>query len=88
MGKGNVAFNAGGTAGKDYNNGFLAGGVAGDAVYGMGSISTSRGKYGVRGYGASAEVGMVPNNSVVHHAEGHVIHHEARDKQDWRKCIF
>ena len=81
VGKGNVAVNAGGTAGKEYNNGFVAGGVAGNTVYGMGSISTSRGKYGVRGYGASAEVGMVPNSSVVHHAEGHVIHHEARDKQ-------
>ena len=81
VGKGNVAFNAGGTAGKEYNNGFVAGGVAGDTVYGMGSISTSRGKYGVRGYGASAEVGAVPNGSVVHHAEGHVIHHVARDKQ-------
>ena len=88
VGKGNVAFNAGGTAGKDYNNGFLAGGVAGDTVYGMGSISTSRGKYGVRGYGASAEVGMVPNNSVVHHAEGHVIHHEARDKQIGENVFF
>ena len=81
VGKGNVAVNAGGTAGKDYNNGFLAGGVAGDAVYGMGTISTSRAKNGVRGYGASAEVGVVPNGSVVHHAEGHVIHHVARDKQ-------
>ena len=81
VGKGNVAVNAGGTAGKDYNNGFLAGGVAGDAVYGMGTVSTSRAKNGVRGYGASAEVGVVPNNSVVHHAEGHVIHHAARDKQ-------
>ena len=81
VGKGNVAFNAGGTAGKEYNNGFVAGGVAGDAVYGMGSLSASRGKYGVRGYGASAEVGVVPNGSVVHHAEGHVIHHVARDKQ-------
>ena len=79
--KGNVAVNAGGTAGKDYNNGFLAGGVAGDAVYGMGTVSTSRAKNGVRGYGASAEVGVVPNGSVVHHAEGHVIHHVARDKQ-------
>ena len=87
-GKGNVAFNAGGTAGKEYNNGFVAGGVAGDAVYGMGSISTSRGKYGVRGYGASAEVGMVPNSSVVHHAEGHVIHHEARDKQIGENVFF
>ena len=81
VGKGNVAVNAGGTAGKDYNNGFLAGGVAGDAVYGMGTVSTSRAKNGVRGYGASAEVGVVPNGSVVHHAEGHVIHHVARDKQ-------
>ena len=88
VGKGNVAFNAGGTAGKEYNNGFVAGGVAGDTVYGMGSISTSRGKYGVRGYGASAEVGMVPNNSVVHHAEGHVIHHEARDKQIGENVFF
>ena len=88
VGKGNVAFNAGGTAGKEYNNGFLAGGVAGDAVYGMGSISTSRGKYGVRGYGVSAEVGMVPNGSVVHHAEGHVIHHEARDKQIGENVFF
>ena len=88
VGKGNVAFNAGGTAGKEYNNGFVAGGVAGDAVYGMGSISTSRGKYGVRGYGASAEVGMVPNGSVVHHAEGHVIHHEARDKQIGENVFF
>ena len=88
VGKGNVAVNAGGTAGKEYNNGFLAGGVAGDAVYGMGSISTSRGKYGVRGYGASAEVGMVPNSSVVHHAEGHVIHHEARDKQIGENVFF
>ena len=81
VGKGNVAVNAGGTAGKDYNNGFLAGGVAGDAVYGIGAVSTSRAKNGVRGYGASAEVGVVPNGSVVHHAEGHVIHHVARDKQ-------
>ena len=88
VGKGNVAVNAGGTAGKEYNNGFVAGGVAGDAVYGMGSISTSRGKYGVRGYGASAEVGMVPNGSVVHHAEGHVIHHEARDKQIGENVFF
>jgi hypothetical protein len=88
VGKGNVAFNAGGTAGKEYNNGFVAGGVAGDTVYGMGSISTSRGKYGVRGYGASAEVGMVPNGSVVHHAEGHVIHHEARDKQIGENVFF
>ena len=88
VGKGNVAFNAGGTAGKDYNNGFLAGGVAGDAVYGMGTISTSRAKNGVRGYGASAEVGVVPNNSVVHHAEGHVIHHEARDKQIGENVFF
>ena len=88
VGKGNVAFNAGGTAGKEYNNGFVAGGVAGDTVYGMGSISTSRGKYGVRGYGASAEVGMVPNSSVVHHAEGHVIHHEARDKQIGENVFF
>lgn len=88
VGKGNVAVNAGGTAGKEYNNGFLAGGVAGDAVYGMGSISTSRGKYGVRGYGASAEVGVVPNGSVVHHAEGHVIHHEARDKQIGENVFF
>ena len=88
VGKGNVAFNAGGTAGKEYNNGFVAGGVAGDTVYGMGSISISRGKYGVRGYGASAEVGMVPNDSVVHHAEGHVIHHEARDKQIGENVFF
>ncbi len=88
VGKGNVAFNAGGTAGKEYNNGFVAGGVAGDAVYGMGSISTSRGKYGVRGYGASAEVGVVPKGSVVHHAEGHVIHHEARDKQIGENVFF
>ena len=88
VGKGNVAFNAGGTAGKEYNNGFVAGGVAGDTVYGMGSISTSRGKYGVRGYGASAEVGMVPNSSVVHHAEGHVIHHEARGKQIGENVFF
>lgn len=88
VGKGNVAFNAGGTAGKEYNNGFLAGGVAGDTVYGMGSISASRGKYGVRGYGASAEVGVVPNGSVVHHAEGHVIHHEARDKQIGENVFF
>ena len=88
VGKGNVAVNAGGTAGKDYNNGFLAGGVAGDTVYGMGSLSASRGKYGVRGYGASAEVGMVPNSSVVHHAEGHVIHHEARDKQIGENVFF
>mgnify|MGYP001643715203 CR=1 FL=1 len=88
VGKGNVAFNAGGTAGKEYNNGFVAGGVAGDAVYGMGSISASRGKYGVRGYGASAEVGMVPNGSVVHNAEGHVIHHEARDKQIGENVFF
>ena len=88
VGKGNVAFNAGGTAGKEYNNGFLAGGVAGDTVYGMGSISTSRGKYGVRGYGASAEVGVVPDGSVVHHAEGHVIHHEARDKQIGENVFF
>ena len=88
VGKGNVAFNAGGTAGKEYNNGFVAGGVAGDAVYGMGSVSASRGKYGVRGYGASAEVGMVPNGSVVHHAEGHVIHHEARDKQIGENVFF
>ncbi|MDO4873883.1 MAG: hypothetical protein Q4A35_01640 [Candidatus Gracilibacteria bacterium] len=88
VGKGNVAVNAGGTAGKEYNNGFVAGGVAGDTVYGMGSISTSRGKYGVRGYGASAEVGMVPNSSVVHHAEGHVIHHEARDKQIGENVFF
>lgn len=88
VGKGNVAVNAGGTAGKEYNNGFVAGGVAGDAVYGMGSISTSRGKYGVRGYGASAEVGMVPDGSVVHHAEGHVIHHEARDKQIGENVFF
>ena len=88
VGKGNVAFNAGGTAGKEYNNGFVAGGVAGDTVYGMGSISTSRGKYGVRGYGASAEVGMVPNGSVVHHAEGHVIHHEAQDKQIGENVFF
>ena len=88
VGKGNVAVNAGGTAGKEYNNGFVAGGVAGDAVYGMGSVSTSRGKYGVRGYGASAEVGMVPNSSVVHHAEGHVIHHVARDKQIGENVFF
>ena len=88
VGKGNVAVNAGGTAGKEYNNGFVAGGVAGDAVYGMGSISTSRGKYGVRGYGASAEVGVVPNGSVVHNAEGHVIHHEARDKQIGENVFF
>lgn len=88
VGKGNVAFNAGGTAGKEYNNGFLAGGVAGDAVYGMGSVSASRGKYGVRGYGASAEVGVVPDGSVVHHAEGHVIHHEARDKQIGENVFF
>ena len=88
VGKGNVAFNAGGTAGKEYNNGFVAGGVAGDAVYGIGAVSTSRGKYGVRGYGASAEVGMVPNSSVVHHAEGHVIHHEARDKQIGENVFF
>ena len=88
VGKGNVAFNAGGTAGKEYNNGFVAGGVAGDTVYGMGSLSASRGKYGVRGYGASAEVGMVPNGSVVHNAEGHVIHHEARDKQIGENVFF
>ena len=88
VGKGNVAFNAGGTAGKEYNNGFVAGGVAGDTVYGMGSLSTSRGKYGVRGYGASAEVGVVPKGSVVHHAEGHVIHHEARDKQIGENVFF
>ena len=88
VGKGNVAFNAGGTAGKEYNNGFVAGGVAGDTVYGMGSISTSRGKYGVRGYGASAEVGVVPNGSVVHNAEGHVIHHVARDKQIGENVFF
>ena len=88
VGKGNVAFNAGGTAGKEYNNGFVAGGVAGDAVYGMGSLSASRGKYGVRGYGASAEVGVVPKGSVVHHAEGHVIHHEARDKQIGENVFF
>ena len=88
VGKENVAFNAGGTAGKEYNNGFVAGGVAGDAVYGMGSLSASRGKYGVRGYGASAEVGMVPNGSVVHHAEGHVIHHVARDKQIGENVFF
>ena len=88
VGKGNVAVNAGGTAGKDYNNGFLAGGVAGDAVYGMGTVSTSRAKNGVRGYGASAEVGVVPNNSVVHHAEGHVIHHVARDKQIGENVFF
>ncbi len=88
VGKGNVAVNAGGTAGKDYNNGFLAGGVAGDAVYGMGTISTSRAKNGVRGYGASAEVGVVPNGSVVHHAEGHVIHHVARDKQIGENVFF
>ena len=88
VGKGNVAVNAGGTAGKDYNNGFLAGGVAGDAVYGMGTVSTSRAKNGVRGYGASAEVGVVPNGSVVHHAEGHVIHHEARDKQIGENVFF
>lgn len=88
VGKGNVAVNAGGTAGKEYNNGFLAGGVAGDAVYGMGSVSTSRGKYGVRGYGASMEVGVVPNGSVMHHAEGHVIHHEARDKQIGENVFF
>ena len=88
VGKGNVAVNAGGTAGKEYNNGFLAGGVAGDSVYGMGTVSTSRGKYGVRGYGASAEVGMVPNGSVVHHAEGHVIHHVARDKQIGENVFF
>ena len=88
VGKGNVAFNAGGTAGKEYNNGFVAGGVAGDAVYGMGSLSTSRGKYGVRGYGASAELGVVPDGSVVHHAEGHVIHHEARDKQIGENVFF
>ena len=88
VGKGNVAFNAGGTAGKEYNNGFVAGGVAGDAVYGMGSISTSRGKHGVRGYGASAEVGVVPNGSVVHNAEGHVIHHVARDKQIRENVFF
>ena len=87
-GKGNVAFNTGGTVGKEYNNGFVAGGVAGDAVYGMGSISTSRGKYGVRGYGASAEVGVVPNGSVVHHAEGHVIHHAAKDKQIGENVFF
>ena len=88
VGKGNVAVNVGGTAGKEYNNGFVAGGVAGDTVYGMGSVSASRGKYGVRGYGASAEVGMVPNSSVVHHAEGHVIHHEARDKQIGENVFF
>lgn len=88
VGKGNVAVNAGGTAGKEYNNGFLAGGVAGDVVYGMGSVSASRGKYGVRGYGASAEVGVVPNGSVVHNAEGHVIHHEARDKQIGENVFF
>ncbi len=88
VGKGNVAFNAGGTAGKEYNNGFVAGGVAGDAVYGVGSVSTSRGKYGVRGYGASAEVGVVPNGSMVHHAEGHVIHHVARDKQIGENVFF
>lgn len=88
VGKGNVAVNVGGTAGKDYNNGFLAGGVAGDAVYGMGTISTSRAKNGVRGYGASAEVGVVPNGSVVHHAEGHVIHHVARDKQIGENVFF
>ena len=88
VGKGNVAVNAGGTAGKDYNNGFLAGGVAGDAVYGMGTVSTSRAKNGVRGYGASAEVGVVPNGSVVHHAEGHVIHHVARDKQIGENVFF
>lgn len=88
VGKGNVAVNAGGTAGKEYNNGFLAGGVAGDIVYGMGSVSASRGKHGVRGYGASAEVGMVPNGSVVHHAEGHVIHHEVRDKQIGENVFF
>lgn len=88
VGKGNVAVNAGGTAGKEYNNGFLAGGVAGDTVYGMGSVSTSRGKYGVRGYGASAEVGVVPKGSVVHNAEGHVIHHEARDKQIGENVFF
>ena len=88
VGKGNVAVNAGGTAGKEYNNGFVAGGVAGDTVYGMGSISTSRGKYGVRGYGASAEVGVVPKGSVVHHAEGHVIHHVARDKQIGENVFF
>ena len=88
VGKGNVAFNAGGTAGKEYNNGFVAGGVAGDAVYGMGSLSASRAKNGVRGYGASAEVGVVPNNSVVHHAEGHVIHHVARDKQIGENVFF
>ena len=88
VGKGNVAVNAGGTAGKEYNNGFVAGGVAGDAVYGMGSLSASRGKYGVRGYGASAEVGVVPDGSVVHHAEGHVIHHEARDKQIGENVFF
>ena len=88
VGKNNAAFNAGGTVGKKYNNGFLAGGVAGDAVYGMGSISISRGKHGVRGYGASAEVGVVPNGSVVHHAEGHVIHHVARDKQIGENVFF
>lgn len=88
VGKGNVAVNAGGTAGKEYNNGFLAGGVAGDTAYGMGSVSASRGKHGVRGYGASAEVGVVPNGSVVHHAEGHVIHHEARDKQIGENVFF
>ena len=88
VGKGNVAVNAGGTAGKEYNNGFLAGGVAGDIVYGMGSVSASRGKHGVRGYGASAEVGVVPDGSVVHHAEGHVIHHEARDKQIGENVFF
>lgn len=88
VGKGNVAVNAGGTAGKDYNNGFLAGGVAGDAVYGIGTVSASRAKNGVRGYGASMEVGVVPNGSVVHHAEGHVIHHVARDKQIGENVFF
>jgi hypothetical protein len=49
---------------------------------------STRGKYGVRGYGASAEVGVVPNGSVVHHAEGHVIHHVARDKQIGENVFF
>ena len=88
VGKNNAAFNAGGTVGKKYNNGFLAGGVAGDAVYGMGTVSASRGKHGVRGYGVSAEAGIVPNHSVMHHAEGHVIHHVARDKQIGKNVFF
>lgn len=88
VGKNNAAFNAGGTVGKKYNNGFLAGGVAGDAVYGMGTVSASRGKHGVRGYGVSAEAGIVPNHSVMHHAEGHVIHHVARDKQITENIFF